>query len=153
LLVASCFAGPMALWAMLHHSYEIGVQNAAPVNIYFGYETWARFQSWANNLTTTNVQSVIFTLLGLAFTLILMLGRMRFLWWPFHPVGYAVSGSWQMNWGWGSFFIVWLIKFIILKYMGIQGFRKATGYFLGLLIGEIFVGGTWTMVGIWFNLW
>jgi len=153
LIVASFFAGPMALWAMLHHSYEIGVQNAAPVNIYFGYETWARFQAWANNLTATNVQSVIFTLLGLAFTLILMLGRLRFLWWPVHPVGYAVSGSWQMNWGWGSFFIVWLIKFIILKYMGIQGFRKATGYFLGLLIGEIFVGGTWTMVSIWFNLW
>jgi hypothetical protein len=153
LAVASFFAGPMAIWAMLNHSYDIGIQNAAPVNLYFGYEPWARFQSWTSNLTTTNVPAVIFTFLGLAFTLILMVGRMRFLWWPFHPVGYAISGSWQMNWGWGSFFIVWLIKFIILKYSGIQGFRRATRYFLGLLMGDIFFGGTWTMIGIGFDLW
>jgi hypothetical protein len=153
MIVGSFFAGPMALWAMLNHSYEIGINNAAPVNIYFGYETWARFQSWANNLTLTNVPSVMFTVFGFVSTLILMVGRMRFLWWPFHPVGYAISGSWQMNWGWGSFFVVWLIKLIILKYAGIQGFRKATRYFLGLLMGDIFVGGTWTMIGIGFNLW
>ena len=153
MIVASFFAGLMALWAMLNHSYEVGIQNAAPVNVYFGHEPWARFQSWINNLSTTNVPSVVFTIFGFASTLILMMGRMRFLWWPFHPVGYAISGSWQMNWGWGSFFIVWLIKSIILKYSGIQGFRKATGYFLGLLMGDIFVGGTWTMIGIGFNLW
>lgn len=153
LIVASLLAGPMAIWAMVHHGYDVGAQNAAPVTIWFGYEPWNRFQSWTNNLTTTNIPSIIFTIFGFASTIALMLGRMRFLWWPFHPVGYAISGSWQMNWGWGAFFIVWLIKFIILKYSGIQGFRKATGYFLGLLIGDIFVGGTWTIIGIGFDLW
>jgi hypothetical protein len=82
-----------------------------------------------------------------------MFARVRFIWWPFHPIGYALSGSWQMNWGWGAFFTVWLAKFIILKYSGIHGYRKATYYFLGLLMGEIFFGGTWTMIGIGFNLW
>jgi hypothetical protein len=153
LVVASFFAGPMAIWAMLNHSYQVGIQNAAPVNMYFGYEPWARFQSWVNNLSTTNVPSVIFTGFGFISTIFLMFGRMRFIWWPFHPVGYAISGSWQMTWGWGSFFITWLVKLIILKFSGIQGFRKATGYFLGLLIGDIFVGGTWTMIGIGFDLW
>ncbi|MFP6722068.1 MAG: hypothetical protein VCF25_17635 [Candidatus Poribacteria bacterium] len=32
-------------------------------------------------------------------------------------------------------------------------FRRAKGFFLGLLMGKIFVGGTWTMVGIGFDLW
>ena len=86
-------------------------------------------------------------------TLLLMLGRLRFIWWPFHPIGYALSGSWQMNWGWGSFFLVWLIKWIILKWSGIHGYRKATTYFLGLLMGEIFIGGTWAMIGLGFKLW
>jgi len=153
MVVACLLAGPMAIWAMLNHSYRVGAQNAAPVVEYFGYEPWARFQSYVNNLTLTNVQSVIFTVIGFVTTIMLMLGRMRFLWWQFHPVGYAISGSWQMNWGWGAFFVVWLIKFIIMKYSGIHGYRKATRYFLGLLIGDIFVGGTWTMIGIGFNLW
>lgn len=153
MIVACVLAGPMALWAMINHSYEIGVQNAAPVNLYFGYETWARFQSWTNNLSTTNIPSVLFTIFGFVSTLLLMVGRLRFLWWPFHPVGFAISGSWQMNWGWASFFIVWLIKFMILKFSGIHGFRRATRFFLGLLLGEIFVGGTWTIIGIVFDLW
>jgi len=33
-----------------------------------------------------------------------------------------------------------------------HGFRRATGFFLGLLMGQIFVGRTWTMLGIGFNL-
>jgi hypothetical protein len=153
LVVACVLAGPMAMWAMLNHSYEIGAQNAAPVVVYFGYEPWAKFQSWVNNLSTTNIQSVGFTLFGLFITLALMFARMRFIWWQFHPIGYAISGSWQMNWGWGAFFIVWLTKFIILKYWGIHGYRKATYYFLGLLMGDMFFGGTWTMIGIGFKLW
>lgn len=153
LIIAGILSGPMAIWAMLNHSYKIGAQNAAPVIIYFGYETWTRFQSWVNNLTLTNIQSVVFTTVGFTITIALMFGKMRFLWWPFHPIGYAISGSWQMNWGWGAFFIVWLIKFIIMKYSGIQGYRKATRYFLGLLMGDIFFEGTWTMIGIGFSLW
>ena len=58
-----------------------------------------------------------------------------------------------MTWGWGSFFIIWAVKLVILKHSGIQGFRRATAYFLGLLMGDVFVGGTWTMVGIGFRLW
>ena len=153
MIVACLLAGPMALWSMLHHSYEVGIQNAAPVNLYFGRETWTRFQSWATYASETDLAAISFTGFGFLATLGLMLGRLRFIWWPFHPLGYAISGSWQMNWGWGSFFIVWLLKIIILKTSGIQGFRRATGFFLGLLMGQIFVGGTWTMLGIGFNLW
>ena len=143
----------MALWGMLHHSYEVGIHNVAPVNLYFGRETWARFESWTAYASPPNVPATGFTIFGFVSTMLLMLGQIRFIWWPFHPLGYAISGSWQMNWGWGSFFIVWLIKVIVLKTAGIQGYRKATGYFLGLLMGQIFVGGTWTMIGIGFNLW
>jgi hypothetical protein len=36
LIVASLLAGPMAIWAMANHGYEIGSENAALVNIWFG---------------------------------------------------------------------------------------------------------------------
>ena len=153
MIVACLLAGPMAIWAMLHHSYEVGIQNAAPVNLYFGRETWMRFQSWSSYASETDIVAIGFTGFGFLVTMGLMLGRMRFIWWPFHPLGYAISGSWQMNWGWGSFFIVWLLKLTILKMTGMHGFRRTKGFFLGLLMGNIFVGGTWTMIGIGFDLW
>ncbi len=38
-------------------------------------------------------------------------------------------------------------------YYYLKRFRKAALYFLGLLMGSIIVGGTWTMIGIGFDLW
>jgi len=34
-----------------------------------------------------------------------------------------------------------------------QGLRVSTAYFFGLPMGDIFVGGTWTMAGIGLRLW
>ena len=153
LIVASVLAAPIAFWMLLHQSYEIGIQNAAPVNVWFGYEPWNRFQAWIGQRTGTNVPSMGFTFFGFGMTLLFMWGRLRFIWWPFHPIGYALSGSWQMNWGWGSFFVAWLIKWSILKWSGIHGYRRATAYFLGLLMGEVFIGGTWAVAGVVFNFW
>ena len=47
---------------------------------------------------------------------------MKFLWWPFHAVGYAVSGAddWCMNWLWLSLLISSLIKWILLKQGGVK---------------------------------
>ncbi|MDA1191803.1 MAG: hypothetical protein O3A46_08995 [Candidatus Poribacteria bacterium] len=153
LVLASVLAGPYAFWAMLHQSYEVGVHNAAPVNLWFGFEAWARFQSWVTDRSGGNVASLAFTGVGFVMTMLLMLGRVKYLWWPFHPLSYAISGSWQMNWAWGTFLIIWFVKFVILRFSGIQGYQRWQGFFLGLLLGDVFVGGTWTMVGIGFNLW
>jgi hypothetical protein len=153
LLVGSVLSGLFAFLAMLYQSYEVGIDNAAPVNRWFGYEGWLRFQNWSTQRSGSDLAAISFTGVGFAATMALMVARTRFVWWPFHPLGYAISGSWQMTWGWGSFFVIWALKLAILKHGGIQGYRRAAGYFLGLLMGDIFVGGTWTMVGIGFRLW
>ena len=64
--VACLLAGPMAFWSMLHHSYEVGIQNAAPVNLYFGRETWTRFQSWATYAGETDMVAIGFSGFGLS---------------------------------------------------------------------------------------
>ena len=50
--------------------------------------------------TGTNIPEVTSMGIGMGFTFLLMFLRMRFFWWPFHAVGYAVSGAadWCMNW-------------------------------------------------------
>ncbi len=73
---------------------------------------------------------------------------MRFVWWSFHPAGFAISTSWGMNVPWGCLFMSWLIKLIILKYGGPVKYRMISPLFLGLILGEFTIGSTWSIIGI-----
>lgn len=78
---------------------------------------------------------------GAAISLIMVL-RQRFIWWPFHPIGFVMgfSQDWGPMWRlWFSFFIGWLIKSGIISYLGGSIYKKAKPLFLGLILGEVFV--------------
>lgn len=59
----------------------------------------------------------------------LLWARHHLLWWPLHPIGYVASGTWILGNIWFSIFLAWLIKSIVLKYMGPGGYRS-TRWFL-----------------------
>ncbi len=85
---------------------------------------------------------------GAVLTLGLMLLRRRFLGLPFHPVGYAIAGSWTMSWLWFSVLLSWLAKGLILRHGGLNRFRAAMPFFLGLMLGDYLVGGGQTIAGM-----
>jgi hypothetical protein len=89
---------------------------------------------------------------GLIFTIFLMSMRIRFISWPFHPVGYALSGSWTMNLVWLIFFISWLLKLSILRHGGLKAYHKAMPFFFGLILGEFTIGTLWSLVGVLWNV-
>jgi len=72
--------------------------------------------------------------------------RRRFIWWSFHPAGYTVSGSWQMNTVWLPILLSWLAKTIILKYGGLKAHRNAIPFFLGLILGGFVIGSIWMVL-------
>ncbi len=74
--------------------------------------------------------------------------KRRFVWWPFYPVGYAVSYGWAISWMWFSIFIGWAAKRVILTSSGIGGYRRAIPFFLGLVIGQFVAGSGWCLVGV-----
>jgi len=57
-----------------------------------------------------------------------------------------------MNLVWFVFFIAWAIKISILRYGGLRAYRRATPFFLGLILGEFTVGSIWTIIGIIFDI-
>ena len=71
---------------------------------------------------------------------------MRFVWWIFHPAGYAISGSWLMNPFWFSIFLIWLTKGFILRLGGAATYRRMQPFFLGMALGQIGVGGVWLVI-------
>jgi hypothetical protein len=117
----------------------------------FGRETFWWLESWLSFPSDANIPAVGFIGFGFINSLILMAFRFRFLWFPFHPLGYAISSSWGIH-VWSSFFISWFIKAIILRYGGLSTYRKAVPLFLGLILGEYLVGGILNWISILFNI-
>ncbi|MFC1714209.1 DUF6785 family protein [Candidatus Poribacteria bacterium] len=136
-------------WIMVHLSYKLGLSvGCHGYTANFGKETFSRLHGWLNNPAYTDYPSLIFMGIGFVFALILMVMRMKFFWWPLHPVGYAISGSWSMNLIWFQMFISSLVKWIILRHGGLKHYRQAIPFFLGLILGEFVVGGAFPILGL-----
>ena len=137
-----------AMWILLHCSYDLGATTKIQgwyTN--FGEFTFGMLDGWVKTPTTTNVIAVVSMGVGLLFTFFLQAMRMRFFWWPFHGVGYALSGSLYMDWVWLPFFVGWVAKALILRFRGISGYRQLRPFFLGLILGEFTVGSIWNLIG------
>ena len=77
---------------------------------------------------------------------------MRFMWWPLHPIGYLMVGAYGVLRIGFPLFVTWLIKSFILRYGGYPLYRRAFGFFLGLVLGEFAAGFLRTLIDLAFNL-
>lgn len=131
-LFATVLGTLCGFWAHLHTAYRHGGWG----KLWPAYETFNRLSSW---LTTPKGGNLPYTLAytsGILFVIALSMFRMRFIWFPLHPVGLVVSSSWAINPFWFSIFLSWAIKSAILKYGGLKTYRKNVPLFLGLILGE-----------------
>lgn len=155
IVIASVFGVICAFWAILHLLYQYGAaQKVGPPNVamIFGWEPWNRMDGWVKSPLPPEWTRPTAIGFGFAITMVLNALRMRIGWFPFHPVGYAVSSSWSMHRLWLPMFIAWSIKLIILRYGGLRLYRRALPFFLGIILGECIVGSFWTIWGIVFKL-
>jgi len=130
-------------WAVLDNSYRHGSDAG------FSSEAYVRLQLWLTNPRAMDVPSSIAMGVGFLFALSLMWMKRRFLWWQFHPIGYAVTqGDWAITFIWFSIFVSWLLKSSILKYGGIKMHRKAVPIFLGMILGDFVIGAIWGVIGL-----
>jgi len=77
---------------------------------------------------------------------VLILMRYRFLWWPLHPLGFAIGSVHLIDRLWFSIFLVWLLKTLILKYGGVRLFRQGRPFFLGLILGQYSAACFWFII-------
>ncbi len=111
--------------------------------------TYEQLKQWLINPQSVDVGAVSASGGAMALTTVLMLLRRRFIWWPFHPAGYALSLSfWNTSWYWFSIFLSWALKAILFQVGGLRTYRRAMPFFIGLVIGEFVVGAIWTLIGI-----
>ena len=81
---------------------------------------------------------------GAGVTVALAALRTRFLWWPLNPLGYALTGTLQVGYANKmllSILLGWLFKTLTLRFGGVRGFRLLRGIALGLILGDLVMGG------------
>ncbi|MDQ1328995.1 MAG: hypothetical protein QG641_2281 [Candidatus Poribacteria bacterium] len=137
-------------WAYMHLSYKMGMNGRIPN--YHGWEAYGQLERWLIHPTTQDYRAILFIFTGFIASLFLTFMRTRFLWWPFHPAGYALSNAWGVTVTWFPLFISWILKVMILKYGGLRTHRKATPFFIGLILGDFIIGSIWSIIGTAFRI-
>jgi len=141
-----------SFWAVLSEMYRLGgAVTGAGGGIGPSVGHIGQF-NWIANLFAfprePNQPAIWFTIGGIGFTFFLMFMRMRFIWWPFHPAGYALSMPFGTEYFWTCLVISTLVKWLILRFGGLTMHRKATFFFFGVILGEYCVGAFWSAMSV-----
>src|SRR5260370_33463416 len=80
-------------------------------------------------------EGVMFCGVGVVVTLALAALRALFPWWPLHPLGYALCGSWTMILLWFPCLLTWVLKGALLRYGGGRPSAPLCPPFPGVILG------------------
>ena len=95
-----------------------------------------------------DLNAVLGVLVGAAVTIALGIVRLRFWWWPLHPVGYLASNTWGAQWWFIPFFIGGVAKVLVTRYGGLRLYRRTIPLAVGLIVGDLFNGGLWAILAV-----
>jgi hypothetical protein len=136
------------LFALVYFGYHNGAEaKMAGHATGFGWEAFNRLEGWLHNRTPANWRAIGAVGAGLMFAAGLHRMTIRHIWWPFHPLGFALSGSYSMGTMWCPMLIAWAAKTCLMHYGGQRTYMRAVPFFIGLLIGDYTMGCIWPVVG------
>ena len=158
-VLLACLVGALSITGfILHQGYHnVGSYNFGSVS--FNGSSDGAVGIW--RLTANRIQQgtfgtdwrrVEFLGIGGLITGLMFYLRYRFAGFPVHPIGFTISASGVLQSSVSSIFLVWLAKVILLKFGGLERYRKTAPLFLGMLIGYLAGIGLGVVVDvIWFN--
>lgn len=149
LVAAMLVAIVVSFFAVLRDSYHYGWESgkvfAGPRNAArLGYQ---KSLLWIDNPTLPESSDFVWAGVGGAMTLFLSFMRQRFVWWPFHPIGYVMAATNTSYSFWGYYFIAWVLKALVLRYGGMKLYRQSLPLAYGLIIGDIATQCGWSLFG------
>jgi hypothetical protein len=92
--------------------------------------------------------AVLYIAAGGVVTVFLGLMRLRFVWWPFHPIGYLFSNSLAQAMGTFPFLLAWILKVLVSRYGGLRLYRKTIPLAVGLIVGDLLNSSLWNILSL-----
>ncbi len=84
--------------------------------------------------------------LGGGTTFFLVAMRQRFLWWPWHPLGFVAWLGWPIDRYWLSVLIGWVAKIAVVRFQGYKAFSAFRPAAFGLILGICFILSVWLVI-------
>lgn len=149
ILLATLIGAVTIFWLLLDNYYRHGAESGYYMGptIQWGH-FYNRLEGWLTSPQEPDQPALAFMGGGLGMTVLLMFLRARFIWWSLHPLGYVMASSWGMWNLWCCLFVTWGLKAAILRYGGLNAYRRAIPFFLGLALGDYMAGSLWSILSI-----
>lgn len=136
IVVALAVAGPLQIWLPYNYGgqkMDYWMESLSPQSQFTRYAS--ALVPGAVTLQEPWQASVFFTI-GALTTWGLVAMRSMFYWWPLHPLGFALAGSWSSIQFWFPCLVAWVLKSLTVRYGGLSFYTRARPFFLGLIVGE-----------------
>ena len=91
-------------------------------------------------------------LLGLGLGFGAAVARLRWSWWPLHPIAFLVWGTYPIACFGPSFLLGWVIKAAVVGTTGARGYHQVKPLMVGVIAGELLSGLFWMLVGASYDL-
>jgi hypothetical protein len=108
----------------------------------------SRIFEYLTNITKPDPNRFIAMGAGAAVATVLGLLRLRFWWWPLHPMGYLAAHCWGMHWYYLPFLTGWLAKVLVTRYGGLRLYRATIPLAIGPLVGDQLNSALWAVVAL-----
>ena len=132
----------VCIWLTLFLGYHTGAYNFDSWEITRAAESGLQktvdaIKKWPKPLNDESTFDARFFGVGSLVMGLLIYLRHRLPWWPLHPVGFAISGSYLARRTSFTIFLAWLIKFVLIKIGGVKVYKQSHPLFVGLLVGYV----------------
>ncbi len=134
-------AAPVAIlcyfWASVHFGYHLGLgtANAHADQFDLAMATTSQLDSSLRQPVTVNAGPLVAVGIGAMITIAMAWLKLRFLWWPLHPMAFPLALSSTLQYLPPAIFATWLLRALLLRYGGYRAHRQVLPFFLGLLVG------------------
>lgn len=148
LALTVAIALPVSLWALMKSAYGYGGVSINTYRFVSLAQAPGRFMESAANKTREGIDLAALGVIAYGAGKLLLLNTLRthYLWWPLHPVGYAMSFVTYLHREWFSVLVGWVVQTVIIRYSGHKGYQAARPLFLGLILGAMAAGGFWLVL-------
>lgn len=93
-----------------------------------------------------NVAAILAVVTGFAVVMLLDAIRFQVPGFPLHPVGYALSMNFGVDYYWFGLIIVLIIKSFIQRYYGLKGYEKLRMVAIGIILAEFTAELIWSTI-------
>jgi hypothetical protein len=111
-------------------------------------KTVTGLERFSGEVRDTNPSLFTFFVVGIGLVALNAMLRLRYVWWPLHPVAFLFWNVWATNNFVWSFLLGWLVKVLVVKIGGGRTYQDLKPVFIGLIIGDLVGGVFWILFGL-----